>query len=1622
MSRFRFFRYLVIFAFALAIFTIPAISKAQGTTFTVSNTNDSGAGSLRQAILDANSTVGKDTINFSLAGTLPTISLLSPLPSLTDSAGTIIDALPSGGSVCAAQVIISGTSASASYGLRLEGGGNTLLGLNIQGFQQAGIYITSTSSANLMYCNTIEKNGAVGLRIEGANNLIGDNSPTIRSNIFKNNPSYNVLITGAAAQGNILQQNKIGDSPTAIGAQNAIGVQIEAGATGNSIGSNGDHIDDWTEGNYIGGNSTAGVIVTGTGTNNNIVASNIVGRLSNSTTEPNGIGILVRSGAQNNIIGSDDEYELPNSNGNMVVASAGYGIKLTDSSTNGNRVAGNYVGMLADRTIPGPFANAGGGIEITNGAQNNLVGSDRDNVGDTGEGNVIVNNGGPGIHISGATTSGNKLVNNYIGQDWVSNPKPNLKAIYIEAPDATLNTLIQLNIIGSATEEAVLINSAHGNTIIGNALMNVVPNHVNFELLKLVDSHDNVIGGTIGTATNIFSGTSYGALGCVGYTSLLITGAGSHHNTVQGNLFGAYSNGARLSCGEVPPITITNASDNLIGGTVANAGNKIAYFGTGIVVNGTSINNRILGNSIYEVGGGIPIDLNNDGATANDPDDLDAGANGTQNTVEWDSTSHTLTSEFSVQVFAHLDSTPNTTFRVEFFLSTSCYNSTPAYSVTEQFISAIDATTDANGIAAISTELVDAPLASKPYLAATVTGPTGTSEASSCIYLNRTLVLNTNDGGVGSFRTAINVTNNLPHANIIEFAIPGTGVKEIVLNNELPRLSALHLNRVEIHGLTQTGATCDAPKIVIRRNPASDPQMNGLTVTGSYQIEGLVIVGFNQTYGIKLQTGGGNIVSCNFIGVEADGVTAAPNKVGLISQGSSNQILDNLISGNLNQGIFLDTAVDTNLSGNYVGIDNSGTAALPNGGDGVFITGTNVRIQEDNVISGNKGNGVVYSGASGDGLMYGTIVGLNAAGTAAIPNDGDGVVVQGYRIAIGGNNIVNTDLNVISGNKGNGIRVESSLNVIDGNFVGLNAAGTAAIGNQLNGILVTGNQNQIGDLLQDYNYNWISGNLQDGIVLDGVENLVTGAAIGTNAMGTGALGNGGNGVRVNNNDAVIWYSVISNNGQSGIADYGATSLITENIVGTDVSKTISMPNAVGMTFNTPVHPISGSTEVWNNVITHNTGAGIRIPTTLPTYWRLNVHIFDNNIYSNGGLGIDLEGEGVTPNDPMDQDDGSNLGQNYPVILTAEKRGSTLSVRGTLSGQPGGSFTIRLYYSATCDPSGYGEGEAPIANGTAYIGMYPNGENSFAIDVAAPPGLPYITATAEDLIGNTSEFSNCKLVAAQAPDTIGIYRPSTNMFYLRNSNSTGFSDINVSLVSLGMDPVTFRDVPVVGDWNGDGIDTVGFYRRGRVSDNAGAGLFVLSDSNSSPQADHVFVLGNPSDTPLVGDWDGDGRDSVGVFRPTNGLIYIKNNLTTGFADYTMVLGNPGDVGIAGDWNNDGKDSPGVYRPGAAPQFYLTNQVCNCIVASDYNVTFGNPGDQPFTGDWNGDGHWDSFIYRTSNGITYLRNDPTTTGFSDFNFVYGINGDYAFGGVWQAAVPPSSEPTPQIEVAPTFQPKP
>ncbi len=235
-----------------------------------------------------------------------------------------------------------------------------------------------------------------------------------------------------------------------------------------------------------------------------------------------------------------------------------------------------------------------------------------------------------------------------------------------------------------------------------------------------------------------------------------------------------------------------------------------------------------------------------------------------------------------------------------------------------------------------------------------------------------------------------------------------------------------------------------------------------------------------------------------------------------------------------------------------------------------------------------------------------------------------------------------------------------------------------------------------------------------------------------------------------------------------------------------------------------------------------------------------------------------------------------------------------------------------------------------------------------------------------------------------PDTIGIYL--NGVFYLRNSNSPGWPDLTIPFGTAG-------NLPVVGDWNGDGVDTIGVY----ISE---LGVFLLRDSNTPGSPQYAFVMGNPGDEPLAGRWDASMLGSgVGVYRPSNGLLFAKRTLGNGYADYTMVLGNPGDHGLAGDWDGDGFDSMGVFRP-SNMRFYLANAVggttsAPAIIFSDYDFVFGSSTGLPLGGDWIGAGH--SSVGYYLNGAFYLKN-AFSSGAADMNIPYGSPGALPVAGYW------------------------
>ena len=154
----------------------------------------------------------------------------------------------------------------------------------------------------------------------------------------------------------------------------------------------------------------------------------------------------------------------------------------------------------------------------------------------------------------------------------------------------------------------------------------------------------------------------------------------------------------------------------------------------------------------------------------------------------------------------------------------------------------------------------------------------------------------------------------------------------------------------------------------------------------------------------------------------------------------------------------------------------------------------------------------------------------------------------------------------------------------------------------------------------------------------------------------------------------------------------------------------------------------------------------------------------------------------------------------------------------------------------------------------------------------------------------------------------------------------------------------------------------------------------------------FYYGIPGDIPLFGDWDCDGIDTVGMYRPTSGFVYLRNSNDFGVADLDFFFGIPGDLPLVGDWNGNGCDTLAVNRNG---QIFISNTLGT--VVAEFDFFFGVPGDRAFTADFDGDGITTVGVYRESTGFVYLRND-LVTGVAEEEFFYGIPSDRIVAGDW------------------------
>jgi parallel beta-helix repeat protein len=175
-----------------------------------------------------------------------------------------------------------------------------------------------------------------------------------------------------------------------------------------------------------------------------------------------------------------------------------------------------------------------------------------------------------------------------------------------------------------------------------------------------------------------------------------------------------------------------------------------------------------------------------------------------------------------------------------------------------------------------------------------------------------------------------------------------------------------------------------------------------------------------------------------------------------------------------------------------------------------------------------------------------------------------------------------------------------------------------------------------------------------------------------------------------------------------------------------------------------------------------------------------------------------------------------------------------------------------------------------------------------------------------------------------------------------------------------------DEPLMGDWNCDGEQTPGMYRRS-------TGLVYLRNTNTQGNADSQYIFGNPSDVPIVGDFNGNGCDTVSIYRPSETRFYLSYTLGAPLADVSFFFGGFGDKPIIGDFDGDGVDTVGVFRPSNG-LVALTNGHRGGAV--HHRFYFGGVGDQMIVGDWDGDGDDTVGIYRSSSGALYLNNEHRT----------------------------------------------
>jgi hypothetical protein len=1098
---------------------------------------------------------------------------------------------------------LAGTAAGASritYGVDINGSGhfvgtdgdgvNDALEGNLISGNFTGIWLGGNVSNVVIAGNRIGTNAAgtaaipnadEGVRISNSVNVrVGTNadgtSDSLERNVIAGNVDTAIHIVGGS--GHVIAGNYIGTTAggnASLG--NRMGLTLQSGATGVTIGGT-----TTAERNIISGNAGNGVLITGVGTSGNTVAGNFIGTNAAGTlavpnsTPGSTAGVLLSAGATDNTIGGITAVP-GTAAGNVISGNGNYGVFLAPGSF-GNSVQGNLIGLAPDGTTA--LGNAQTGVYVDD-SPDNLIGGTV-----AGAGNIISAGTTSGVMLRSAGAIGNTIAGNYIGTDRTGTlARPNAQyGIWIT--NAGNNTIggtnaAARNIISGNSLDGIQLSGTGtvGNTVAGNFVGIDVTG-----LVQLANAMDgvHVVGGASG---NLIGGTAAGAGNVISGNNLRgisISGVGSIDNVVLGNYIGTNRDGLAAIANQGHGVQVdTSAANNIIGGTTAGARNVISgNNGSGVFIS-SATGTVIAGNYIGTNAAG-DADLGNALAGVNVVSASTTTIGGTtaasRNIISGNDASgiNIHSSNATTIRFNYIGLNATGTAAVGNLGSGVVSQSNTTGTVTRDNVISGQITNGAqlgyglqiNGVIAgniiglNATGTAAVPNASYGISASSTTVG-GTSPA------DRNIISGNASGGI---RAGDNLIIN---GNYIGTDITG----QLDLGNAGAGVVAEGAN-VTIGGFT------DSPG------------------TGA----GNVIAG-NDQWGIHIGTATsiGTTVLGNLIGLAADGLTPLANGLAGVTvlspsrnatiggddddDGAADGIVRarNVIAGNRVAGINLSlsgSVLNTRIQGNYIGTDRTGAIAVGNASNGGVIIGNapGTLLGGDtpgagNLISGNAGSGVSISG-TGQATIQGNIIGLNAAGTAAIPNSNDGITVLAPTNLIGGNSTAQR--NIISGNGQNGIRLtraQSARNTISGNYIGTDITGTLDLGNILSGVLTDdgASNNFIGGTLS-VQRNIISGNNAHGILITGAatsNNTVFGNYLGTNAAGTAAVGNSGSGITVSSagpghligGAALGARNIISGNRDGdnvgvGVAVINGNAAIVGNYIGTNAAGTAAIPNAV----------------------------------------------------------------------------------------------------------------------------------------------------------------------------------------------------------------------------------------------------------------------------------------------------------------------------------------------------------------------------------------------------------------------------------------------------------------------------